>query len=107
MDRVGLHGAARPSGSYRYGFTNHLLPEFFRQSVGSQHIDLDSQQVLEFEPNGSDIKQRGLVGRLHQQIKVAALRLIAMQCRAKYPDIGHTMAQRNFANAVAVQGQGL
>ena len=90
----------------RHGVTQHLVSELLWQAVRREHIYFHTQEILEFEANGSDVHQRGLRRGLYQQIKVAANRIVATDGRAEHPYSAHAMAQRDVTDVGAVQRDG-
>ena len=66
-------------GSYGLRLFQYPVAKLVWQGVRSQDVDIQTQQLLQFEADGPDVQQSGFRRGFHQKIQVAALDVFATQ----------------------------
>ncbi len=97
----------QPAGShsYRASLRQHLSAKFDRQVSWGQHINLDAQKCLQLDLQAPQIEQGGTRESVYQQVEIAAVRIRAMQHRAKHPGVRHAKTASSLTNGMAFELQ--
>lgn len=74
-----------------------------RGQIAWRHqVDRHAQQLLQFILQATQIEKRSPRHGVNEQIKIAALGIVAPQGRAKHPRVGCSKARSRATNRVAV-----
>ncbi len=76
-----------PPRSYRLRFSDDLGPESLGQSIWREYVYSDAQQLQQFVPDGTNVKQCCFGRWVDQYVQVAALQVIAVENGTENPRI--------------------
>ena len=77
-----------------------------RKALGAWHVDRNAKTLQQLVPNGADIEQRGVCGRIGKDVQVTALDIRSMCDGAKNARIPRVVRGHHTRDNVAMSLQG-
>lgn len=92
--------------SYRASLSEHGSAKLVRKGVGRYHIDRHAEQLPQFKPNCTNVEERRLWCRIDDDVKVAAIGVVAMQDGTEHTWVSCPVCLDNAPNTCSVRVQG-
>jgi hypothetical protein len=88
-------------------FSEHAQTYLDRQITRDADVDAHTQEFFEFDLEPTEVEERRLRERIHEQIEIAAFMVAREGCGTEHARIGSAITANDCADGVAVLSKGV